>query len=947
MNKQLKIPTGFLGIFIVIFTFILAWVIFYNHQLSTNKTSERITVRDLPSFETPIPHQQKQQEEYSFTIRITDDEGELLERAQVSMNDDNHLAIKQGMSNIDGIISFHNMPVGKYTISASHDRCFEYQNIPFEVTHKMEDVFQIILPRKKQVAGLVVNASGDAIEGVTIQIHSARVKWDMEENWKEKITQSTSEGRFEMSPLVAGEYILYASHRAYLPHYEPCKAGETDLIVTLKQDVRVIVHVVDDQKMPVGGASVKIRSATGSDGLSILEEITRRDGKVEFHDLKPSWYSIHAQLPFSSISSATDIDATQQDEIEIVLTCIPARFSISGKVLNEINQRAIQSATVVCQVNEYRLIHNKPLQCITNEFGKFSFNDLPVGMYTIHVDELPGYLSGNHSEYQWYGTSSPRTISQYVERDIDNLILYLSPSWFIQGTVFGSDNRPLPETELQMEIVYHPSVRGEGAGRKAIGKTVLSQENGAYEIEGNFHVDHNDSSVVILASHPDYRPSSSDSIKPAPGTIYQDIDFYLKGNKEPNLRGNIVDTDGNPVANATVVLWDTMQQRGQEITDILTTIQSDHEGKYSGYVEQYGSHYCVAQAKGYTGIIEPGKDQVEIKKDTITTKDFVLKTANLTISGYVVDSFENPLSDVEIYVSRYEKARRAIDLYDGILCDTTGSDGAFQCDLTGISGYATNPVYKITALPRNNSPYAKAVKTNVEEGESNLKIVMDKKSDLFADIYGFVIDSQNQPVSEFDAILLPSFNKIFERGGSTQHLWQHFYSSNGQFHFEDVIPENSPYRVTVKDNNNQFSISQPIHLIEGQVVRDVVIQIRDGIDITGKIIDQSTNQPVSGVQISFQIMTDTFQQNNVFHDRGTSRLLLLGHFAPEQSRIIPRLPEGKTSENGEFSINNVPNFPLWALFQCSGYRPLIQPVIPTNRKELNLGVLYIESANRR
>ncbi len=911
---------SFLAILLIVTLIVGIWYLqsLPEKQASLPEAPKHITVKNTPA---PIVEKTTKISLREVCFKLEDELGNALSHASIELKHRNNGNKKVFQSNETGYCTINVQQKDDPVFSFHHQSCFSKINVSLSAFPGNTDTPQrIILPRKLMIAGTILSGTKQ-IEGATISIHSATTEYDVPQEEMPSSTQSIQQGQFELSPLPAGDYILFVSHPEYLPHYENCQSGIKNLMIQLRKKVALHVYLKDDQGTPIGGGLVKIQSHRKT---ILQKKETNVHGSAIFENLFPLNYTIQASSRLSVNSATSTVDLRSTDIAEITLTLISKRFSISGKVLDTKTSSGIPSATVICQ-SIHRIRKNAPNHCITDTNGSFKFTGLTPDYYRLYVEEMDSYISGNYSILKPYGAQESFTLSHFVDQDVTNLILWLKPSWKISGKVLDENNKGLANTRVSLHIHFRPKISVGYSGSKKLGKESFTHSDGSYELTGNFDYERENAYVFVKASHSAYGRKNSEIMQPKPGDNLTGVNIQF--NEELNVSGNVKNKDGEGIPNAVVFFY---HLNDNAPTKIEGRAQTDESGDYSIHID-YGIYSCHAEAEGYNPSKNNPPRQITISDNEKKELNFLLSKKQEFMNGFVVTSDNIPVSNAEIHIYQYNKGKHIPKKVIGNSITKTNEEGFFQLDFAGKFWPASKPVYRITAIPPHDSNLSKKSIDDIEPGQKNLKIVLQDKEDRSFEIYGHVYAHDGAPVQSYQLLVLPRIIKLEKESltaNQSIYDWQSIYSPEGEFHIVGSDCEEGPFLICVNHPELGLAASDQIELKPLEVREDVIIQFHPPITIKGTLLDADDQTPVEGARIMVQLSSSVFNDYSVFQSTGFSRRFSLKGTSREQAWLQQHLPRTKSDSNGHFVLDSLPRIPFWLVIMSGIHEPLFHQVNP-------------------
>src|SRR5436190_20286035 len=118
--------------------------------------------------------------------------------------------------------------------------------------------------------------------------------------------------------------------------------------------------------------------------------------------------------------------------VSFLIQAAPPKASIAGVVLREGTNEPLPDVRVI--------LNSRGPKAFTGGDGRFSFNDLDPGQYTLRFN-LNGYLSQNYGERIFEGSSTSVTVR--AGSTANNLVMRMTPSASISGRIRNESLQPL------------------------------------------------------------------------------------------------------------------------------------------------------------------------------------------------------------------------------------------------------------------------------------------------------------------------------------------------------------------------------------------------------------------------------------------------------------------------------------------------------------------------
>jgi len=197
-----------------------------------------------------------------------------------------------------------------------------------------------------------------------------------------------------------------------------------------------------------------------------------------------------------------------------------------------------------------------------------------------------------------------------------------APPASVRGIVTDQNGKPVPGATVTFSTAsFEPS------------STVTSGPDGTFSLSAE-----NSPMIYVRA-----RKGDSVTLKDTPAVDGDNVTLKLQDNALATITGKVVDTNGQPIAGATVTPIEWHARSG----DNLDAVTTDASGLYHTGMLPPGFRYSFStNAKGYASIFtdslfpQPG--------ETLNAADIVLKRKDSFVAGRVIDSHGFPLARAEV-----------------------------------------------------------------------------------------------------------------------------------------------------------------------------------------------------------------------------------------------------------------------------------------------------------
>lgn len=495
----------------------------------------------------------------------------------------NHVGLplfaKSDTTDASGAWSVGRLMPGWYIIQAGKE---EYLTQYYDHSESLLQAKAVTLARQDTLRGLTFHLSpGAALSGTvyltdgTTPLAGARVTVlrlrDLRDQGAFATAVSGADGRYRISGLPTGAYLVKAGQEGYLDEYyqEAGKRSGADTVkVTAPDETSGINFTLDQTSALTGlitaesdGAPIARAWIVAYNQLTLGGRQAMPAGKARSDEagryilaLKPGSYLVTAEAAGYAAEWFDDVPSADQATPVAVASgahsqadfALKSWGGLSGKVTNARTGMPVAGAEVQAFNEERGLGSKRAFTSISQEDGTYTFSGLPTGRYIITA-QAAGYLR----EY-WQEADSLRNATLVTMENGNSLTgidFTLSTGGSIAGVVTGEANQPVADARIE--------VRSQNDRIKVTGRTDAA---GHYEITGL-----RSGTYLVQAAAAGYVTQWYDSVftrkeatplKLLATESLTAIDFVL-GKIPPlprSISGLVVDdSTGLPVANAQIM----------------------------------------------------------------------------------------------------------------------------------------------------------------------------------------------------------------------------------------------------------------------------------------------------------------------------------------------------------------------------------------------------------
>ncbi|OFT30900.1 hypothetical protein HMPREF3170_01325 [Corynebacterium sp. HMSC08D02] len=737
----------------------------------------------------------------TVTINVTDDAGQPVNGVKVRLkgtqSDAYKTQINKDLTTANGKVAFDKVPVGTYKVTIEDSAAYdEAQAIELKVDAAGNVVRDVKLRRKDASMTVhVMDEKSRAIASPVIKL--------IDENGAETKGTGDVNGKVEFNELRPGTYTIEVEptdrHKGGSKSGVTIKPGTTaadnkEFVRVTNESATVIGTVVDENKQPVAGATVKVTNegtqevTTDKDGKFVVEGLS--EGNATFEVPKTSEYTgnnltVNGLLP------------GDQKEITIEVTRDLKR--LNGSVLDD-GGNAIEGV-------EAQLIQNGEVvkTQTTDKSGSFAFDKMEPGTYTVKVEETDTHLAGESESFEvvlGQGTDPVQVSLQRKPGSMKGKVEFSN-----NKVVDGAEIRLVPESGDPIDLEFN------NEGNIAVPELPA----GTYDVE--------------VKSPDNYKRVSVPPLTVYPGKE-ADLGVIKFIAEIGDVAGTVRDENGEPVGKVKIKLQRAGQQpiESESAEDGTFSFTKVPVGDYTVDVVQPEKFKSV---RGLTATVKPAEETaLDITLETKPTKG--------TIKGNVEDEAGEPVANVGISLEPTSGKGNTIDVKvaeDGTFDDATIPAGSYSLKVTQPVGYepVDNIPVKIDAGKERVVPTITLKKSEVEAETGNfIGGVYDKATNAPLPQTGLVLvgDAGRYPVAinadgSFRRNGIPTGNyqlKIaqpegyLERADITVVIETGLDNYAQDIKLERIPVENTPTTGTLQGNVLGVSEGKPVEQIAGAKV---------------------------------------------------------------------------------------------------------------------------------
>lgn len=918
-------------------------------------TGEQLTVHangksELISLQTPVPTAVNipviSQGTREVTITVVDDDGQTIPKAAVALASGSSL-----YCNDEGkaVISLPENIATSATIAA--DGFFMKSETPIGID---ETEVTITLNRKMTIYGEVFDPDNapNAEAHLTVKGSSAVL--------------SATENQFAFYPLVAGEYILLATHPAYLGVSQTVQAGAS-VTIHLKNEGTAAITLKTSQNEIVANAQLAFQSHPDSSFIYLTRGTTDINGQAVFQQLKRGFYTVSINHAWYISNQPIVVEVDEADE-RIDLVIPDNQLDLSGTVYDAETNMPLANIPVVSVLDQGTAQHStqaSPLPAtktvMTDENGQYHFNDLISGRYTVYIDDVEGYISGDQRDLDFYSEDMLKKVA-LSNINAENVDFKLERAWSVSGTVYDPNEKPMPEQTITARNLSNYNLSLERLAH--FGGVVKTDSEGKYEMVVRTSVPPG-TEMTIRSEHKVYWKGSSDNFQIKPGEKKENVDLHFKGGAV--IQGYVRNELGESIENAFVYFINDWGRTSDEIEIYQKSGKSsvtDQNGFYECVFSNrnsYGMYTGVADAKGYRSSADgqsPKKIEINISDEPIKINFTLQKGDDKTIEGVVVNENGEAVSGVTVRLSLDAYAnygKSYLQMNPGIHTRTiTDAMGIFKFDIDFFIAelFAQSPelIEKINTGQLNVFGLFTDEHEEYEArqyahyvgypGEKNVRIVVKRKEEKQepekTGVSGLVVTSDGKPLKTYELLVVPSVEvrTVYSRPSdidnerSPYYQWTPVFSAEGRFQIDNLLVAHGPFYIGVRSEEYGIASSERLFPKPDEIISGVKIVLGKGATIYGTVVDAQTGEPIPGLNIVTMLPPSPARQHDTgfLITKGSNGVSMEDQM---QSLLNGNLPTAVTNEKGQFTLKGAPVPSTFLhILPSNGYDQYTLPIRP-------------------
>ncbi|MDQ5858899.1 MAG: carboxypeptidase regulatory-like domain-containing protein [Acidobacteriota bacterium] len=674
----------------------------------------------------------------------------------------------------------------------------------------------VLLAAAEKVSGRVTDEAGKPVAGAKVRAYGG-LPFEEEDVTLYADATTGADGSFTIAN-APGRGRVTARAKGYSPATQTSfQERVTAAKLTLRSGATVQGTVLDPGGKPVEGAIVvsgTLAAKTDASGAYRISGVPTGSQAVE-----ASWKDFAARK---------DSLRVKKGETAEVPLRLGRSASVTGTVVDEKTRRPIAGVRVSTASGGFAFRGVEPgRRARTDAKGKFRLVGLRSRAYAIRAaktDYLPVTMPGVVA-----GVSAPGTVAIALQRSAS-----------IAGKV--TDEAGAPVAGARVRIASDSGMRALMRGGPAafLGRAgVLTGPDGTFRMRG-LAAQKNRTLEAVKSS---YATAKRHGVTLSAGQVVKDVVLVLKRGLE--ARGRVVDAAGQPLAGAEIRLSPAQRGGGFIVMGGMNREKPDATSGADGSFRVAGleaGEYALAVAReGYAPkrvpsapVLDPGPNQWPV----------IVLAAGVPIAGVVRNAKGEAIVGAEVFVFGEEAG--------GTRNSRTDPEGRFR-----LEGLSADRQLRMTVVADGYAPLQRSVKPSSEELVLVLKTA--------GTIRGRVEDAATKrPVTDFTASYTEGQGAFaagmrFVMGGRQSD--KAFQSSDGSFELADVPPGKWSVRAT--SPGYRPSEVSGIEVAEGETKEGVVVSLKKGGVVTGRVLDPRRGTGVPNASVDWLEGSDSLGQGRM------------------------------------------------------------------------------------
>ncbi len=683
-------------------------------------------------------------------------------------------------------------------------------NGPYDSSEDVE-VDDIELPAAEKISGRVTDDSGKPVVGAKVRVASGSF-FEEEDVLRYAEATSGADGAFSIAntPGKSGSLVVQAP--GHTPSSQFSMQRSVTERITLKLGGTLTGTVLDPAGKPAEGAIVlsgSVAAKTDASGTYRLTGVPRGTRTLE-------------ALGKDDLAARNDAVRVKAGETAEVPIRLARSASVTGSVIDEKSRRPLSGVRISTSTGglSFRRTEATTTRRVrTDAKGKFRIAGLAARGYSIvasKTDYLPASMPGIVA-----AVSTPGTVAIALQRAAG-----------VSGRV--ADERGAPVAGARVSFARESNMRALVRGGPAafLGQPgVTTGPDGAFRMRGLSP----ERNRTLEAAKAGYVPAKRHGVTLKSGEVVKDIALTLKRGLE--AKGRVVDPAGQPIVGASV----RMSRPEGETSRFMFRIGgmedrqkpdawSGADGSFRVAGLEEGEYVLVVQREGYALKQVPS---VTVQAEGPNDWPPVVLSPGVAIAGFVRNGKGEPVVGAQVSSFAVNAGPRG--------SSTTDPEGRFRLD-----GFGSDRAVMLSVRAEGYAPLQRQVTPPSED----LSLVLKTTGTIRGRVDD---DATHRPLTDFSASYEAprggGFGGVQIRmGGESEETFQ---SADGTFELTNVPA--GKWKVVASAPGYRPADVAGIELGEGETKEGVVLSLKRGASVSGRVLDPRRGSGVPNAWVSWSV----------------------------------------------------------------------------------------------
>jgi protocatechuate 3,4-dioxygenase beta subunit len=674
---------------------------------------------------------------------------------------------------------------------------------PFDST---EDVAldDIELPAAEKVSGRISDEAGKPVAGARVRA-TGGLGFQEEDVIFYAEAKSAADGSYSIPNAPAGNGGLSVRATGHSPSRQPSAQRRTTVNVTLKKGGTIRGVVSDAAGKPAEGATVIAGSLAAQSNSS---------GAYELAGVPPGAREVEAFWKEDLAARRDTVHLKKGETVDVALRLAKAA-SVSGSVIDERTRRPLAGVRVSASSASFFRGDARSRRSRTDGKGKFRIPGLAPRRYTVSAsktDYLPVAMPGIVA-----AVSPPGSVA-----------IALQKAAAVSGRVTDGGGAPVAGARVRFARDSNVRALMRGGPAAFLGRPgVTTGPDGAFRMRGLAA----EKNLTLEAAKPGYVTAKRHGLTLKPGEAVKDVSLVVKRGLE--ARGRVVDSAGQPIGGAEIRL-SPVERGGARFVFQLAGVNrakpdttSGADGSFRVVGLEAGEYSLAVSRDGYAPKRVPSATVMEKGSNEWPT---IVLAAGVPIAGVVRSSKGDPVVGAEVFAFAEGTSRNS----------RTDPEGKFR-----LEGFGAERRVMVNVMAEG---YAALQKQFIPSPEEVVLVLSTSGT-----IRGRVEDAAtNRPVSDFTASYADARGQLAGGVRVVMGLGERekaFQSPDGSFELAEVPP--GKWGVRVSSPGYRPAEVSGIEIAEGETKEGVVVALKKGAVISGRVLDPRRGTGVPNASVSW------------------------------------------------------------------------------------------------